>query len=97
VITALIAAAFLLALGVAAKGAIAHALIIAAAWLTKNILLLGFLRTPTGQRTARSVRRQTYARLKGPKRRLAYRVFDRLSRGEAKIVGMASRLFRRKG
>lgn len=95
-LTALIAAGLLLALGIAAKGMIAHALIIAVAWVTKNVLLLGFLRTPVGKRAARSVRRETYSRLDGKKRRTAYRLFDRLSRAEAKMASVFGRLFGRR-
>jgi hypothetical protein len=79
-ITGIIAAILLLALGVAAKGAIAHALIILGAWLTKNILMLGFLRTRTGKRTARLVRHTAYQKLGGDQRRFVYRLSGRLSR-----------------
>lgn len=85
-ITALIAALFMLALGIAAKGAVAHALVIGAAWLTKNILLLGFLRSPTGKRTAKAIHRATYARLDEKKRQAADHALARLRRlfGKAK-------------
>ena len=90
-ITAFIAALLLMALGIAAKGVIAHALVIAGAWITKNILLLGFLRTPTGKRTARAIRGGAYSRLGGPGRRTAYRFFGFLSRIENAIGTLFSR------
>ena len=81
-IVAIISAFFLVALGLAAKGLIVQALVVFAAWLTKNILLLGFFQTSAGKKTARSIRGSVYARLNGKGRRLAYRTFGFVSRAE---------------
>ena len=77
-ITAFIAALLILALGVAAKGAIAHGLVIFGAWMTKNVLMLGFLRTPTGKRTVSAVKRGAQRHLVGDKPRIGYRMSNRL-------------------
>ena len=63
---------------ITAKGAIAHGLVILGAWLTKNILLLGFLRTPTGKRTMSAVKQGAQRHLVGDKPRIGYRMANRL-------------------
>ena len=85
VIVAFISGVLLVALGIAAHGVIAQAFVVAGVWLAKNVLFLGFLRTPAGKRTARAVRGEAYAWLRGTKRRRAYRLFGWLSRAEQRL------------
>ncbi len=91
-IVALISAFFLVALGLAAKGVIVQALVFFGAWLTKNILLLGFFQTSTGKRTARAIKSGTYANLDGKGRRVAYRLFGFIGRSERATLTMAKKI-----
>ena len=92
-IVAVISAFFLVALGLAAKGLIVQSLVVAGAWLTKNILLLGFFRTKTGKNTAKAIRSQAYAQLNENNRRSAYRFFRFIARTEKKSVSALHNLF----
>jgi hypothetical protein len=92
-IVALISAFFLFVFAFAAKGVIAQAAIVFGAWVTKNLLLLGFFRTSTGKKTARAIRGGTYARLDGKWRRIAFRLFGYVSRAERATFAAASHVF----
>ena len=89
-IVAFVSGVLLVAFGIAAHGVIAQALVVAGVWLAKNVLLLGFLRTPAGKRTARAVRGETYAWFRGTGRRRAYRVFGFLGQVERRLTGLFS-------
>ena len=90
-VVALVSAVLLLALGWAAHGFIAQALVVLGVWLVKNLVLLGFLQTPTGRRTARAVRGGTYARLSGDGRRRARRAFRWMGRVEQGVLRLLGR------
>ena len=62
------------------------------AWLTKNILLLGFFQTSTGKRTARAIKSGTYANLRGKGRRAAFRLFGFMERSERATLSMAKKI-----
>ena len=85
-IVALISGFLLVALGVAAHGIIAQALVVMGAWLVKNIVFLGFLQTKTGRKTVRAVRGGAYAQLGGTGRRRAYRLFGAVGKGERRLL-----------
>jgi hypothetical protein len=92
-ITAILAGLLLLLLGALAKGFLGHILIIFLAWLVKNGLLLGILKTRYGQRVVRHIRQRAYAHAgPGEKRRRVYRVFRRVGRIEAGVTRAAVRL-----
>ena len=95
-IVGLIAAFFLVVLGLAAKGVIVQALVVFAAWVTKNVLLLGFFQTATGKRTARAVRGAAYSKLGGKGRRFAFRAFGFIARVEKATLSAAYGVFGRK-
>lgn len=92
-VTAILAGLVLLLLGALAKGFFVHVLVILVAWLVKNGLLLGILKTRFGQRVVRHIRRKAYGHAgQGERRRRIYRVFRRVGRFEAGLTRVFSRL-----
>lgn len=92
-ITAFFAGLLLLALGMAAKGLFAHLMVILVAWLAKNGLLLGFLKTRLGRRMVRNVRLKAYSHAApGEKRRKIYRVFKLVERVEDAAMGTLAKV-----
>lgn len=86
-ITAFFAGLLLLALGMVAKGLFAHLMVILVAWLAKNGLLLGLLKTRFGRRMVRNVRLKAYSHAApGEERRKIYRVFKLVERVEEKAI-----------
>ncbi|MBF0169453.1 MAG: hypothetical protein HQL45_17755 [Alphaproteobacteria bacterium] len=92
-ITALFAGLLLLALGILAKGFFAHLMVLLVAWLAKNGLLLGLLKTRVGRRMVRNVRLKAYSHAgQGEKRRKIYRVFKWVEHVEDRAMGALSKL-----
>nr|CAX84203.1 Putative sulfate permease (Magnetosome protein MamW) [uncultured bacterium] len=92
-ITALFAGLLLLALGILAKGFFAHLMVLLVAWLAKNGLLLGLLKTRVGRRMVRNVRLKAYSHAgQGEKRRKIYRVFKLVEHLEGKAMRAISKM-----
>ncbi|CAA6606553.1 putative sulfate permease (Magnetosome protein MamW) [Rhodospirillaceae bacterium LM-1] len=92
-ITALFAGLLLLALGILAKGFFAHLMVLLVAWLAKNGLLLGLLKTRVGRRMVRNVRLKAYSHAgQGEKRRKIYRVFKLVEHLEDKAMRAVSKI-----